>query len=455
MTLLKSRKIRFADFKKLDKIKILADLHRHEIGFVNRSVIIDAIKNQEILYQPYGFLHFHHRKDRISTLYHICVDPKYRKLGIGRQLVQVWETYSRNCNIRKLRLKCPINLPSNGFYAHLGFCRVGIEQGRKRSLIIWEKNLLALSPIEPRFFASLSAGGRDLEFLDRLWKKGKDPRKPFDHVLYSPISCPPSTTEYLRFQKIENNIQNVWLDCGAYQVQQGKINYADLLDFLESFYTKNQWADGYVLPDIVPLSTDNKNIIECKVQETIYHCTHFFNRMPDRIKQQAIAPVQGRTISHITRCIEAYSKIGVKRVGFGSWGTAGPNGSVNMLSQPSLHLFSQVLTLAQEYGMEVHCFGIGGPNSFNRLIEDNLVPHSLDSTTWWKAGGFGSVFFPNTSQIQVTVRRGLESTKIGLENLKKKTGHSCYFCRDIEKLRTNRNYRIMHNLAAWLDTLEI
>jgi hypothetical protein len=125
-----------------------------------------------------------------------------------------------------------------------------------------------------------------------------------------------------------------------------------------------------------------------------------------------------------------------------------------MLSESSLALFKTVCNMAREHRMQVHCFGIGGPNSFNRLRKNNLYPHSLDSTTWWKAGGFGSIFFPNTSQIQITVRRGFKTTRAGFENLKAETKHSCFFCEDIQKLRTSRNYRIMHNLAAWLDTLE-
>jgi hypothetical protein len=176
--------------------------------------------------------------------------------------------------------------------------------------------------------------------------------------------------------------------------------------------------------------------------------------MPSYVQERAIAPVHGRTPDQINRCIETYAKMGMTRVGFGSWGTSGPNSSVNMLSQESLAIFSIVSDIASEHRMKVHCFGIGGPNSYKRLQDNKLIPHTLDSTTWWKAGGFGSIFFPKTSQIQVTQRRGFETTKLGLKQIKEETKHSCYFCQSIEKLRTSRNYRIMHNLTAWLDTLD-
>jgi len=446
--------VAFAQLEDLPQIKALADAHRRELGFVNRATVAKAITNQEILYLPEGFLHFHHRRDRISTLYHLCVAPAKRGQGIGRQLLESWEKHSRSCGITTLRLKCPLDLEANGFYDAVGFSRKSIERGKQRSLVVWEKKLLPTAPRIPKFVASLSAGGSEIDRLRQLWNLGGDLRNPFDQAIYSPIACPASTTEYMRREKDTGHIKTVWLDCGAYQVQQGKRTYDELLLFLDKFYRKNQWADGYVLPDIVPISTDSDEIVEYKVCETLYYCERFFSQMPVYVQQRAIAPVHGRNVSQINRCIETYAKMGIAQIGFGSWGTSGPNGSVNMLSQSSLALFEAVYNIAIEHEMQVHCFGIGGPNSFNRLLENRLVPHTLDSTTWWKAGAFGSIFFPNTSQIQVTVRRGIETTKNGLENLKKSTGHSCFFCKNVELLRTSRNHRIMHNLVAWLDTLK-
>jgi len=448
--------VKFAQSEDLQWIKSIADAHRKELGFINRSVLTMALQKQEILCVSHGFLHFHHRQDQISTLYHLCVDPNQRQRGIGRQLIEAWENDSRKNGIMTLRLKCPIDLQANGFYAHLGFKRVGIDPGKHRSLVVWEKKLLLDAPAKPQFMTSLSTRPKEIENLKKLWSKNQDfcSYQPFQNILYSPLSCPASTTDYFRREKEANRISTVWIDCGAYQVQQGKFKYEELLAFLNKFYKKNQWADGYVLPDLVPLSTDSDEKVEYKVQETIYNCGYFFKQMPSYIQDRAIAPIQGRTVNQIYRCLESYAKIGISRIGFGSWGTSGPNGSVNLLSNRSLELFEKIYLFAREHRMQLHCFGIGGPQSYNRLRTQKVIPHTLDSTTWWKAGGFGSIFFPNTSQIQVTVRRGLKTTKKGLEKLKQETHHSCYYCQDIETLRTSRNHRIMHNLAAWLETLE-
>ncbi|GAA6621957.1 GNAT family N-acetyltransferase [Scytonema sp. NUACC26] len=447
--------VTFATEKTLPSLKALADAHRREIGFVNRATLAKAIAHQEILCTSFGFLHFHHRRDRISTLYHLCVCPSQRGKGVGKQLVNEWEKYSRKCGMTTLRLKCPLDLNANGFYYKMGFTRIDIEPGAKRSLVIWEKKLLYRKSLPPQFVAAITASGSELKRLFELWKSGGDlDRNPFRHIISSPIACRPSTIKFLKQEKNQGNIKTVWLDCGAYQVQQGKRTYDELLTFLDKFYREHLWADGYVLPDIVPLTTDSDKIVESKVCDTLFYCERFFKQMPSYVQERAIAPVHGRNVNQINRCVETYAKLGIQRIGFGSWGTSGPNGSVNMLSRDSLALFQDVYNIAKENKMDVHCFGIGGPNSFNRLHRNNLVPDSLDSTTWWKAGGFGSIFFPNTSQIQITQRRGIETTKEGLEKLKRDTQHSCYFCESIEQLRTSRNHRIMHNLAAWLDTLE-
>lgn len=112
---LKSRVV-FAQPEDLFQIKVLADAHRQELGFVDRATLAHAIAHQEVLYVPHGFLHFHHRRDNISTLYHFCVSREYRRLWIARQLIEAWEKHSRSQGIQTLRLKCPLNLEANGFY---------------------------------------------------------------------------------------------------------------------------------------------------------------------------------------------------------------------------------------------------------------------------------------------------------------------------------------------------
>lgn len=451
--------IKFAQIKDLDWIKPLADRHRREFSFINRAILRKGIESQEILCIPdKGFLHFHHRQDARSTLYHLCVLQEERRRGLGKLLVSAWEDNARKNGVKILQLKCPINLDANEFYRKIGFTQVEIQEGKRRNLTVWNKLLTVKKNKKPQFVASLSADPWDLKNLKQAWQKGKDKRNPFEHIIYSPITCASSTTSYYKNEKElflntnnTQNFKNIWFDCGAYQVQQGKYSYGELLEFLSNFYINNQWADAYVLPDIPPISTDSKKVVEEKVQKTVFHCLDFFQKMPDYIQEKAIAPVVGKTLKQIDYCIESYAKLGVNYIGFGSWGTSGKNKSVNLLGRESLSLFGSLLLMAEQYEMKVHCFGIGGTSSLKRLQQENLLPDSLDSTTWWKSAGFGNVFFPNHPQIQITVK---DMTDKDFEDIKLITRHSCFFCQNMQDLKSSRNHRIMHNLSAWLDALE-
>lgn len=108
-------------------IKTMADRHKPEIGFVVRGALAAAIARGELLVvEGAGFCHYHRRRDQWTTIYEIVSEQP----GTGRLLL--------DAVARPLRLKCPVTLPANGFYAHLGGTRVRTEPGKSRALNVWE-----------------------------------------------------------------------------------------------------------------------------------------------------------------------------------------------------------------------------------------------------------------------------------------------------------------------------
>src|ERR1051326_5156238 len=80
------------DLTTIDQAKLMADKHRSELGFHSRQTFIDSTNKNELLVakisgQVKGFVRFHHRRDRLTTLYEIATAPEARNLGIGRKLV--------------------------------------------------------------------------------------------------------------------------------------------------------------------------------------------------------------------------------------------------------------------------------------------------------------------------------------------------------------------------------
>jgi GNAT superfamily N-acetyltransferase len=466
---------RLAREQDIPELRALLKVSRTAFGFIPTIVLQEAIRQGEVVVATnvgaqcavpvgvhgraplLGMIRYHHRRDRVTTLHEIAVHPGHQGRGIGRALLERLEEEARGRGQTAIRLKCPIDLPANGFYAHLGFTRVGIEAGKRRPLVVWEKQLHALSPLSPDgaplFFLSLTHGASETRRLIQLWDESGDRRNPFARVVFTPLFSEPGTVTFIRRLKEERG-SVVMFDSGGYQVQMGRMRYEELFDRLLRFYRENDWADWFVLPDHVPLSNDSHEEVEFKVRESLDFARLFLGKMPAGFVERAVAVVHGRTEEQVARCVEAYVDMGVRYLGFGSFGTSGPNGTVNMVSQKSLSLLRLVQVLAGEHGCRLHIFGIGSPSHLIRFSRAGVVPTSFDSAGWWKAGGFGNIFFPQGRQLHITAVSTVSATLANVSRQKQRSGHRCFFCDDLELMRSSRMRRILHNLAVMLDTLE-
>lgn len=130
----------------IDTIKQLADAHRHELGFVRRPALLEAIKRLELIVadncqELVGFIEYRHRKDEQTTLYNIVVKPNWRRKGIGKQLFQELANEAQTKSKQFILLKCPEDLPANDFYNHIGCTQINIENGKSRRLIVWKREV--------------------------------------------------------------------------------------------------------------------------------------------------------------------------------------------------------------------------------------------------------------------------------------------------------------------------
>jgi queuine/archaeosine tRNA-ribosyltransferase len=251
------------------------------------------------------------------------------------------------------------------------------------------------------------------------------------------------------------NIGEVYFDSGGYYVQTGKITYEDMYWRLLNFYRENQWADHFVLPDYVPLSSDSVDDVWHKVHRTADLSSLFFQEMPSNLQGRALPVVQGHTIEQIEYCIQRYLNLGVKNVGFGSFDTNGKSGSSNTLSVNALNFLAHLVKILLNYRINLHAFGVGTPPVIYLLHKIGV--HSFDSVGWMKTAGYGKIYMPFVRAYNVTYRdplaRGLTQTEF--YRLKELTEHDCIFCQSFDKLATHRPTRVMHNLAVILDTIDL
>lgn len=123
--------VRRATLADIDWVKVLCARHTKQIGFVLRPALVEAVGRGELLVargpQGYcGFCHYHTRRDGWTVVYEIVSV----RAGAGRAMFAALP--------RPLRLKCPVDNVSNGFYAHIGGTLAGVDPGKKRPLNIWE-----------------------------------------------------------------------------------------------------------------------------------------------------------------------------------------------------------------------------------------------------------------------------------------------------------------------------
>ncbi len=305
------------------------------------------------------------------------------------------------------------------------------------------------------FFAGMNICPSSMQKLFSRLLNEHDTIAPLENVIFTPIAHGEQTHDEINRLCEELNL-NLMFDSGGYEVQVGKKTFDDLYNYLLEYYDTNRWAQRYVLPDNVPMSDDDHKTVQKKVDETISASRMCFRRLPEEIRKDSLAVIQGHTREQIARCIDAYKELdGLTKVGFGSFATGGVNGGVNIISTQAFENLRWATDLAHEHGLSVHAFGVGGPTSIPLLYEAGV--DSFDTTSWMRTSGYGNVYFPFKGRLNASHRKhrsGNVLTRQELPHLKAETGHSCAFCEDISRLSNNRWDRVLHNLIVTHEVVE-
>lgn len=306
-----------------------------------------------------------------------------------------------------------------------------------------------------QFVASLTRDAAEIKRYIRLWRESGDSRNPFKNVLITAIFTPTSTLRLIHQLKDEGVVENVFFDSGGFFVQMDRVTYEDMYWQLLQFYRENDWGDWYTLPDYVPLSSDDDDTRWYKTRRTADGSRLFYMEMPDNLKSKALAVIQGRSTTQVDYCLKTYLDEGIARFGFGSFGTNGKQSNANIVTEESYTLLKYVADVAKMDGITVHAFGVGTPPVIYLLNQIGIG--SFDSIGWMKTAGFGKVYLPFMRAYNITYRdksaRGMPQQVF--EDLKTRSGHQCAFCSDFGTLASNRNYRVLHNLAVIQDTIDL
>ncbi|HMR68238.1 MAG TPA: hypothetical protein PKE64_29865 [Anaerolineae bacterium] len=306
------------------------------------------------------------------------------------------------------------------------------------------------------FFAALSLVPSDITKMRGLLKKYLIQTEVFKNVLITPLFVSKQSINQIRDLKERESF--VLFDSGGYYVQIGRLSYHELYYPLLQFYRENTWGDVYTLPDHVPTSQDKPDVVQKKVEETAKFSRLFYLEMPDDLKSKAMGVVQGHTFSQVDLCLRTYLDLGLKYIGFGSFGTVGKNSQVNVATDNAVNLAQYVVGVAKEHSARVHFFGLGVPALAAMIF--GVGAKSFDSSSWLKAAGFGQVFLPFMRAYNISHRNASSELQKGItinefEVLRNITKHHCPFCTSIEDLQQIKLFRAMHNLICIKETVDL
>jgi queuine/archaeosine tRNA-ribosyltransferase len=300
------------------------------------------------------------------------------------------------------------------------------------------------------FFTALTLCPSDIRKIRDLLDRHGIAENHLRQILFTPLFAPVESLALVRDLKEQTN-SVVMFDSGGYYVQVGKLAYQELYYPLLKLYRANPWADIYTLPDHVPTSQDSDETVWRKVRDTAEYTELFFQELPIHLRSRALAVVQGRTREQVDLCLKTYLKLGVSRIGFGSFGTIGKSSGVNIATHSAVELARYVVDVAHKNEITVHFFGLGAPALVAMIYGTGA--DSFDSSAWIKSAGFGQVYLPFTRGYNITHRNGSSEMQKGIqieefEALQILTEHTCPFCSSATELQRHKMYRALHNLVA-------
>lgn len=129
--------IRFANESDLHVVVKIARQYDKQLGYVRPISLREAIAKKSLLVaemggRVVGFVNYHARRDGWKTIYEIAVDPAFVSSKVGAGLLAAVP--------KPTRLKCVLtNIRANYFYSDNGMNLVRIEDGKRRSLAVWER----------------------------------------------------------------------------------------------------------------------------------------------------------------------------------------------------------------------------------------------------------------------------------------------------------------------------
>jgi hypothetical protein len=300
------------------------------------------------------------------------------------------------------------------------------------------------------FYPSLTINRCHLERLCEIWSAKQTGNVfPFPCAIVSPLFARNGILERLYTQREQCK---VIFDSGGFHIQQGRLDLPSASRRLQTAYNENGWADRFALPDAPITSLDSRCVIRQKLASTRQQYGMFPVGLSSAFRPKLLPVVHATTAQEVRRNAGAARNVGSKSLGFGGFATSGPNSGVNSFTPQSLRLLIQFAALCEEWKLDSHVFGIGGPAGI--VVLHHIPVTTFDSAGWIRTAAYGNVYLPFLGAVNITggavSRRSV--TRREFRRLCRACGHVCAFCADAALLMRSWPHRALHNYCTIADT---
>ena len=252
--------------------------------------------------------------------------------------------------------------------------------------------------------------------------------------------------KFLRSRRDAGELEFMMVDSGGFQAGRFGLNAEQLVEEDYQIYTRNDWADAYVMPDMPPTGGDPLPIMEEKTRKTMSMTRELFDRLPLHLQEKSMPVFHVRNKRHIEEQYEFYKPI-IDISKRASFSIAAPTSkSYNKFDSNNFVLMSRVMELVGQ-DTHLHCLGVSSPLSVFCMAYIGLS--SYDTISAKKSAGYGLILFPS-GWYHFTDRRSHKSVSFKkIEELKEKTGHHCPFCDDVDLFYRSTYHRRIHNFIVF------
>ncbi len=464
-------------------------------GKLTRSILTKAIAEGRLLIAetarlPVAALIIDKSQPNTLTITNLILPAENSRKETVGMIVDTLAAAANEKGYLLLRIRCPEQLFTRWELPALGFEKVGNNQLGNTVFVLAER-IIPLEPVPPTRSNTTPSFGQFWIYIPgfyysiALYKRlvplfysaygGKPPFHPFRTTIISLVSLfpfSPNTLEMIDFLRRWRYGDTSMFDCeyeipplalvmfdsGGFQAQQGLISFDRLCDLLLCLYSKESWADLYVLPDYPPVSSDPPDVVAAKSELTLRAGERFLSRLSYLWRYKTpVGAAHAYIPDQVAEAARRWYQLGVTFVAFGSFDTMGPRNSMNMFNKAALLRLQALMTVVKEHKMRLHIFGIGHTTPMIKMAEAGIHPTTLDSVSHHKAACYGNVRFPAALPPYPVARfteghKNLSVEKI--EKIKEETGHECPFCANPRMLYESLDHLSLHNLVVVMELTE-